>query len=108
MSKKKRPTKEQVRRTLDAVQDVYLAYGVTPDGTPEKVRISNYAEDGGIYFPKSGRWKSFVKIKRDLAAEIERRYPLAAFPYRKSGTIRLAERNEEDRMYLIYSGEYEP
>ena len=108
MGKKKRPTKEQVRRTLEAVQDVYLASGVTPDGTPGKVRISNYAKDGGIYFPKSGGWKSFVKIKRDLAAEIERKYPLVAFPYRKSGTIHLAERNEEDKMYLRYSGEYEP
>lgn len=108
MGKKKRPTKEQVHRAPDAAQDVYLASGVTPDGTPEEVRTSNYMNDGKIYLPESGGWKSFAKIKRDLAAEIERKYPLVAFPYRRSGTIRLAERNEEDWMYLRYSGEYEP
>ena len=108
MGKREKPTKEQVHRALEAVQDVYLAYGVAPDGTPGKVWISNYQSDGKICYPESGGWKSFVKIKRDLVAEIERKYPLVAFPYRKAGTISLAERNKKDRMYLRYSGEYEP
>ena len=108
MNRKERPTKEQVRRTLEAEQDVYLAHGVASDGAPASVRVRNYADDDPVYFPEFGGWKSFAKIKRDLAAETERRYPSAAFPYRRVGTIRLAERNEEDKMYLMYSGEYEP
>lgn len=108
MNRKERPTKEQVHRTLKAEQDVYLAYGVAPDGAPAKVSVRNYANDDPVYFPESGGWKSFAKIKRDLAAEIERKYPSIAFPYRRAGTIRLAERNEEDKMYLVYGGEYGP
>jgi hypothetical protein len=108
MNKKERPTKEQVRRTLEAEQVVYLAHGVAPGGAPVKVSVRNYANDDRVYFPESGGWKSFAKIKRDLAAEIERRYPSIAFPYRRAGTIYLAERNEEDKMYLVYGGEYEP
>ena len=108
MGKKERPTKDQVRRTLEAVQDVYLAYGVVVGEAPVTVRVRNYANDDSVYFPEFGGWKSFAKIKRDLAAEIERKYPSIAFPYRRAGTIYLAERNEEDKMYLRYSGEYEP
>lgn len=102
------PTNEQVRRTLEAMQDVYLAHGVVAGGVPATVRVSNYAHDDSLYFPEFGGWKSFAKIKRDLAAEIERTYPSIAFPYRRAGTIRLAVRNEEDKMYLRYAGEYEP
>jgi len=108
MGRKERPTKEQIRRTLEAEQDVYLAYGVAADGAPATARVRNYAGDDLVYLPEFGGWKSFAKLKRDLAAEIERRYPSIAFPYRRAGAIRLAERNEEDKMYLRYSGEYEP
>lgn len=108
MDKKERPTKKQIRRTLGATQVVYLAHGVALDGAPVKVSVRNYVDDNPVYFPEFGGWKSFAKIKQDLAAEIERKYPSIAFPYRRAGTIYLAERNEEDKMYLIYRGEYEP
>lgn len=103
---KKKPTKTQIHRTLEAKQVVYLASGYSD--VSESVWVKNFPEFGAWQlFPEFGNWKSFDEIKDALAKEIEKQYPAKAFPFRRLGTITLYCRNEEDKEYLWDMGDFD-
>ena len=75
-----RPTEEQIHRTLEAKQVVYLASGYSD--VSEYVWVRNFTElpddefgNWQLGFPEFGNWKSFDEIKDALSKEIERKYP---------------------------------
>ena len=107
MSRPTIPTEEQIHRTLEAKQVVYLASGYSD--VSESVWVENFTElpNDGFGFPEFGNWKSFEEIKDALAKEIERKYPAKAFPFLRLGKITLYRRNEEDREYLWDMGDFD-
>ena len=107
-----KPTEDQIHRTLEAKQVVYLASGYSD--VMELVWVKNYTElpndEFGRWqlgYPEFGNWKSFEEIKEILSKEIEKQYPAKAFPFRRLGTITLYCRNEEDREYLWDMGDFD-
>lgn len=109
MRKKKsdcvKPTKEQIRRTIEAQQYVELASGYSSEYS--SVWVKNYADTKKYGFPKFGKWKSFAGIKKSLKKKIDERFPSVAFPFLRLGKITLYERNEEDIEYLREIGDYD-
>ena len=105
-----RPTTEQIRRTLEAKQVVYLASGYSDVSKSVWVRNFTDVEDELGWrneYPEFGNWKSFDEIKDALAKEIEKKYPAKAFPFIRLGKITLYGRNEEDREYLWDMGDFD-
>ena len=107
-----KPTKEQIERTLEAKQIVYLASGYSD--VSEYVWVKNFTElpndENGMWqlgYPKFGNWKSFDEIKDALAKEIEKQFPAKAFPFLRLGKITLYRRNEEDKEYLWDMGDFD-
>lgn len=105
-----KPTEEQVHRTLEAKQVVYLASGYSD--ISESVWVRNFTD--GVdelgwsnEYPEFGNWKSFDEIKDALSKEIEKKFPAKAFPFIRLGKITLYRRNEEDREYLWDMGDFD-
>lgn len=93
----KRPTKDMIKRTLQASQRVWLAKGYS--AAAKIVYINNYNSDS-IHFPEFGNWKSFAKIQNELRAAIDKEFPIVAFPYRViEDEITLWQRNPNDIDY---------
>lgn len=103
-TRRAKPTKQQIHRTLEATQHVDLAAGYSD--AYESPWVRNYTESRKIEYPKFGKWKSFEDIKAALRKKIDERYPLEAFPFRKLGKITLYCRNESDRAYLSDMGDF--
>lgn len=96
---KKKPTKTQIHLTLEAKQEVFLAYGYSD--VFETVWVRNYKDGRNpMQYPKFGKWNTFDEIKKSLKKEIERKFPKVAFPFKRLGVITLYRRNEEDKEYL--------
>jgi len=103
-----KPTEEQIHRTLEAKQVVYLASGYSNAAASVWVRNCATTSDDEIdIYPEFGNWKSFDEIKDALAKEIEKQYPAKAFPFLRLGKITLYKRNEEDRDYLWEMGDFD-
>ena len=112
MSKSSTPTEEQIHRTLEAKQVVYLASGYSD--ASKSVWVKNFTElpndEFGMWqlgFPEFGNWKSFDEIKDALSKEIEKKFPAKAFPFLRLGKITLYRRNEEDKEYLWDMGDFD-
>ena len=110
MSEPSKPTEEQIHRTLEAKQVIYLASGYSD--ITESVWVRNFTdvEDELGWrreYPEFGNWKSFDEIKDALAKEIEKQYPAKAFPFLRLGKITLYRRNEGDREYLWDMGDFD-
>jgi hypothetical protein len=109
MSKPNKPTQEQIHRTLEAKQVVYLASGYSKAAASVWVKNWTATSDDGIdIFPEFGNWKSFEEIKDALARKIEEKYPAKAFPFIRLGKkITLYRRNDDDREYLWDMGDFD-
>ena len=112
MSKPNKPTEQQIRRTLEAKQIVYLASGYSKAAA--SVWVRNWTalpnDEFGMWqlgFPEFGNWKSFDEIKDALARKIEEKYPAKAFPFIRLGKITLYRRNEDDKEYLWDMGDFD-
>lgn len=107
MSKPNKPTEEQIHRTLEAKQVVYLASGYS--NASESVWVKNFTElpNDEFGFPEFGNWKTFDEIKDALAKEIEKQYPAKAFPFLRLGKITLYRRNDDDKEYLWDMGDFD-
>ena len=107
MSKPNKPTEQQIRRTLEAKQILYLASGYSDASA--SVWVKNFTElpNDELHFPEFGNWKSFEEIKDALAKEIEKQYPAKAFPFLRLGKITLYRRNEDDKEYLWDMGDFD-
>ena len=104
------PTEEQIHRTLEAKQVVYLASGYSDVSESVWVRNFTDCEDElgwRTEYPEFGNWKSFDEIKDALAKEIEKQYPAKAFPFLRLGKITLYRRNEDDKEYLWDMGDFD-
>ena len=96
----KKPTKDMIKRTLQASQRVWLAKGYS--SVCKIVYVNNYTEENpdSIHFPEFGNWKTFAEIKNDLRKVIDKEFPQEAFPYREiENTITLWQRNPNDIDY---------
>ena len=101
-----RPTKKQVRQTVEVKGVVYLAHGYSD--VKDTVWVRNFTEGTDIFeYPKFGNWKSFDEIESSLAKVIDKRYPSDAFPFLCLDKITLYRRNEDDREYLSEIGEFD-
>jgi len=103
----KKPTKDMIKRTLQASQMVWLAKGYS--SVNKFVFVSNYTEEypGSIHFPEFGNWKTFVKIKNELRKAIDKEFPQEAFPYRVvNDYITLWQRNPYDMDYIKEIGTF--
>ena len=110
MSKPNKPTEEQIHRTLEAKQIVYLASGYSD--ITESVWVRNIPDiddqlEWCTEYPEFGNWKSFEEIKDALAKEIEKQYPAKAFPFLRLGKITLYRRNDDDKEYLWDMGDFD-
>ena len=102
---KDKPTKTQIRLTLEAKQVVYLASGYSDASC--SVWVRNYKDGRNpLIFPKYGMWKSFDEIKDALIKEINLKYPPVAFPFLRLGRITLYGRNDGDKEYLYDMGDF--
>lgn len=100
----KEPTADQVHRTLEVEQIVWLAYGYSE--LYEVIRVCNYKTARIPEYPEFGEWRSFEDIKKALADKIARGYPKRAFPCMHPGKITLYARNEADRAYMVPIGSF--
>ena len=103
----KKPTKDMIKRTLQASQMVWLAKGYS--SVNKFVFVSNYTEEypGSIHYPEFGNWKSFAKIKNELRKAIDKEFPQEAFPYRViDNYITLWQRNPYDVDYIKELGTF--
>jgi len=110
MSKPNQPTEEQIHRTLEAKQIVYLASGYSD--VTESVWVRNIPDiddqlEWCTEYPEFGNWKSFEEIKDALSKEIGKRYPAKAFPFLRLGKITLYRRNDDDKEYLWDMGDFD-
>lgn len=100
----KKPTKDMIKRTLQASQRVWLAKGYS--SARKIVYVNNYTPYT-IHFPEFGNWKSFVKIRNELRKAIDKEFPIVAFPYRLiEDEITLWQRNPNDIDYTKEIGTF--
>lgn len=112
MSKPNKPTQEQIHRTLEAKQVVYLASGYS--NTCDSIWVKNWTalpnDEFGMWqlgFPEFGNWKSFDEIQEALRKKIDKKFPAKAFPFIRLGKITLFSRNEDDKEYLHDMGDFD-
>ena len=96
----KKPTNNDIKRTLEASRRVWLAKGYSD--VTKTVYVEDFTwENNSIHLPEFGNFRSFADIKRRLEDAIEEEFPKVAFPFREvEPEITLWQRNPEDYDYL--------
>lgn len=88
------------KKVLRITADVILAKGYSD--AMGKVYIDTF-DDIARDYPEFGNCSSHQEILKLVNDEVDRVYPLKAFPYREIGSVDLYVRDETDHEYLKFS-----